>query len=249
MGSHEPHQRGVSPPCPLLHGQAGLSAGCPCRDGAAPWGGAQPGTPTSSADPGAPSDPSLRSPRAVPGSAPKSALVVLHHREEPRAGHAASPCLWERDLGCFSPSRGARVCRAELQLSTHPCTPPARPAPRSPPALSEHSRCLRPYLYFNAASKPGAFARQRGRGQDRDGEITRGERHPPAERAAVLGEGWCLHRNSAPSLRAWDASHPTVGKSRGTGDPSAGSPPNLSAPTARGWGLQPAGNTHSSASR
>lgn len=144
-------------------------------------------------------------------------------------------------MGGFSPSWGVRACSAELQLSIQLCTPsPA--SPPLPPALSQLGCCLRPYLYFNAASKPGAFASRSGGAGPGWGD-NEGRGAPPAEGAAFLGEGRCPHPNSALSL------HPSgSGPLTPHRDPSAGSPPNPSAATVRGWGLQPTGNTRGSAS-
>lgn len=134
-------------------------------------------------------------------------------------------------------------CRAAAQRpSLHP---PARPAPRSPRLFLSAAAAFA-LIYISTQLQSRAPSPAREEGQDRDGEITRGggEGHPPAGRAAFLGGGWCLHPSSAPSVRPGTPPTPLWGS---RGGPSAASPPNPSAPTARGWGPQPAGNTHSSA--
>lgn len=176
---------------------------------------------------------------------------ALHQREQPWAGHAAPPRLWERDLGFFSPSWGSGCAEQSCSSASIPA-PPARPAPRSP-RLSPSAAAAFALIYISTQLQSRAPSPAgEGGGQDRDGKITRGEGEGiPQLRQLHFWErsGVCTPILLRLSIRqAWDPSHPTVGKPRDTGDPSAGSPPNLSAPTARGWGLQPTGNTHSSAS-
>lgn len=99
---------------------------------------------------------------------------ALHQREQPWAGHAAPPRLWERDLGFFSPSRGSGCAEQSCSSASIPA-PPARPAPRSP-RLSPSAAAAFALIYISTqlqsrAPSPGG----EGGGQDRDGKITRGE--------------------------------------------------------------------------
>lgn len=148
-------------------------------------------------------------------------------------------------MGCFSPSWGGQGVRCRAAAQRPSLHPPARPAPRSP-RLFPSAAAAFALIYISTQLQSRAPSPAGEEGQDRDGEITRGggEGHPPAGRAAFLGGGWCLRPSSAPSVRPGTPHTPLWGS---RGDPSAASPPNPSAPTARGWGLQPAGNTHSSA--
>lgn len=94
-----------------------------------------------------------------------------------------------------SPGRGHRALRsAKLRLSILAAPPPAVAIPRLPPQSPfERGGCFRPYLYFSAASKLGAFTSQ-GEGASAHGKRKGGggEGQPPstsplASRAAFCG--------------------------------------------------------------
>lgn len=97
--------------------------------------------------------------------------------------------------------RGRPGCAVQSCSSASIPAPPARPGPRSP-RLSPSAAAAFALIYISTQLQSRAPSPAGEGGQDRDGKITRGagEGHPSAERAAFLGEGWCLHPNSAPSL-------------------------------------------------
>lgn len=119
--------------------------------------------------------------RSQPGLRPPAPAILPRGSASARGtGRAAWPLarLQGRRICGVSAQLGEGgdrgLCSAKLRLSI-----PAAPrfglaVPRFPPqSLFERGCCLRPYLYFNAASKPGAFTSQRERErarQDREME-------------------------------------------------------------------------------
>lgn len=169
-----------------------------------------------------------------------SLLPVPHRQRQPRQrrqpgllppvpvilppGSASAPATGRSGQGCLAPGLWAGEedlwgLSVKLRLSIPAAPRSGLAVPRLPPqSLFERGCCLRPYLYFNAASKPGAFTSQREGAREaglRDGEINGGggegqppSTPPPARRVAFCGGGThgtvalalLLHSSYTPSL-------------------------------------------------